>query len=151
MKVQVSFKQNLKVFLLAFILGAVILFLCCINLFVFTKPWNYVQWIIIVAFFSLSLIIFIVSLKTNYYIINESDFEVHRFSKVIIYDYRNIIFIDEIEGQKGKTIPFMTNKDKNLQYLSFDKDGLLYKKMLSKCKNRLSREAFHAKYPGVKL
>jgi len=151
MKVKISAKKNLTIFIVAFLICGVAFFLCCINLFIFTKPWTYIQWLLIGLYLTLSIFLLIISFITNYYVINETNFEVHRFGKITIYDYKNIIFIDELEASKHHNIAFMVKSIPSMRYLSFDKEGLLYNKMMEKSKNLMSREEFHGRFPNVRL
>ena len=85
-----------------------------------------------------------------YYEVNKKYVEVTKYGKKTVYNYADVVYIDEEKSEKKKVVHFYTNKG-HARYITFDQKGLLYKTMLANCKNRLSKEDFEATYPNVKL
>lgn len=149
MKVKIDPKRNLKIFLIAFLVCGAILFLCCISIFVFSWPWTALQYCVIAIYVILSLLLLFASFKTCYYVVENKYFEVVKFGKTVRYEYANVIYIDEEKSVKTKTISFMTKFDKTPRYVHFDKNNVLYNKMLEKCNNRMSRDDFYREHPDI--
>ena len=115
-----------------------------------TFPWGPLPYIVTIVWFLGAVIFYIISIKMNYYILHKKYVIVRKYNKELIYNFSEIIYIDERQSEKHKMICFVTNK-LHTRYLTFDKEGLLYKTMLEKCSNRLDEETFKNKYPEIKL
>ena len=87
---------------------------------------------------------------TSYYEIQRKYVIVHKGTKKLIYYYSDVVYIAEELSERKKMITFYT-KQGHIRYLAFDRKGILYKTMLSNCKNRLDKEEFERNYPKVKF
>lgn len=119
------------------------------NIFIF-QTWTALQPTIIAIFVIAWIILYFLSIKNSYYIVNKSDFEVHKLGKTIVISYSDILYVDEELSNKKKTICLYTTK-KDKIYLPFDKNKELYKAILKYSKNRINKESFNQSYPNIKL
>ena len=149
MKVTVDIKRTLTIFFIVDIIFAVLLFLSCINLFLFTK-FGVLQVLIILLYVGVSIIMLVLSLKRNFYVIENNYLVAVRGFKNMYYHYNDVVYIDKAQSEKKRVLCFYTNKG-HVRYLPFDKNGEIYKVMIKKCHNLLDDEQFKAKYPNVKL
>lgn len=149
MKVTVDIKRTLTIFFIVDIIFAVLLFLSCINLFLFTK-FGVLQVLIILLYVGVSIIMLVLSLKRNFYVIENKYLVAVRGFKNMYYHYNDVVYIDKAQSEKKRVLCFYTNKE-HARYLPFDKNGEIYKTMLKRCHNLLDDEQFKAKYPNVKL
>ena len=149
MKVPVNRKRTLLIFFIADLIFAVALFLSCIGIFIFSK-WGVLQFVIIGLFVFFSVFMLVLSLTRNFYVIESKYLVVVRAHKEYVYNYADVVYIDEERSLKKKTLYFVTNKSLT-RYLPFDKNQEIYKAMMKKCKNLLSEEDFKKQYPNVKL
>ena len=149
MKVPVDRRRTVLIFIIVDIIFAIALFLSCINLFLFTK-WGPIQFLIIGVYVGVSVLMLMLSLKRNFYVIENKYLVVVRSFKEMYYNYSDVVYIDEAQSEKRRVLCFYTNKG-HTRYLPFDKDGLIYKEMRKRCKNLLSQEEFKRHYPDVKL
>lgn len=106
--------------------------------------------IILVIYIALSALLLFILLKKNYYQITNSSLVHTRFNKEYVYDYNNILYIDEEYTNKHKTLLFYTNKGDS-RFLILDKDEIILKTLKKKCKNLMTKEEYHTKFPNVKL
>lgn len=149
MKLKIKLQRIIITFLAASILGAIIIFSFTFSFF-FELPWDFKPYLIISIWALSSLFFFFLTVFSNYYILQKKYVEVHRFKKVLIYNFSDILYIDEEKSLRQKTIYFYTRQG-HVRYLTFDKKGLLYKAMLEKCVNRMDKEEFYRKHPDVKI
>jgi len=149
MKVRVDIKRTIRTFIIADIIFAALLFLSCINLFLFTK-FGAIQIFLIILFVAVSILMLVLSLKRNFYVIENKYLVVVRSFKEMYYHYADVVYIDEEQSQRRKILCFCTNKG-HTRYLPFDANGEIYKVMLKRCNNLLSEEEFKRRYPNVKL
>ena len=149
MKVNVDIKRTLKLFVIMDLLFAVLLFLSCINLFLFTK-FGPVQIIVISIYVLMSILMLVLSIKRNFYVIENKYLVAVRSFKNMYYHYNDVVYIDKAQSEKKRILCFYTNKG-HVRYLPFDAKGEIYKAMIKKCHNLLSDEEFKQKYPNVKL
>lgn len=149
MKVTVDIKRTLRIFFIVDIIFAVLLFLSCINLFLFTK-FGVIQILIILLYVGVSIVMLVLSLKRNFYVIESKYLVAVRGFKNMYYHYNDVVYIDKAQSEKKRVLCFYTNKE-HVRYLPFDKNGEIYKTMLKRCHNLLDDEQFKAKYPNVKL
>ena len=77
-------------------------------------------------------------------------FYLTRFAKEEVYEFKNVLYIDEPYTEKHKTLTFYL-KDGKLKFISFDKDKKILDVFLMHCKNTISREEFIARFPTTKL
>ena len=149
MKVNVDIKRTLKLFVIMDLLFAGLLFLSCINLFLFTK-FGPVQIIVISIYVLMSILMLVLSIKRNFYVIENKYIVAVRSFKNMYYHYNDVVYIDKKQAEKKRTLAFYTNKG-HVKYLPFDKNGEIYQAMLKKCNNLLSEEEFKKRYPNVKM
>ena len=149
MKVPVDRKRTIITFLIADLIFAVLLFLSCIYLFLF-QTWGAVQWLIIAVYVGFSAFMLIMSLTRNFYVIESKYLVVVKGNKNMFYYYSDVVYIDREQSERRRVLTFYTNKG-HTRYLPFDKDGKIYSTFLNRCKNALSEEEFHIRYPNIKL
>ena len=149
MKLPVDRKRTLKIFFIADIAFGIMLFLSCMNLFIFQR-WNATQTIIVILYAVISVFMLILSLTRNFYVIEKKYLVVVKGTKNMFYNYEDVVYIDKLQSEKKKTLTFCT-KQAHVRYLPFDKDGKIYQLFLNKCHNLLEKEEFVRKYPGVKI
>ena len=130
------------------IVGALV-FGMCFNLFLF-QEWSWKQPLIIGLYVISSVILFVLTPRSIYYEVNRKYVTVVKYRKELVYNYSDVVYIDEALSEKKKTICFYTNKG-DVRYLTFDRQGLLYKTMLANCKNRINKEEFESMYPNIKF
>ena len=148
MKVRISAKKILLMWILVFIAFAGIIFLFSFNLFL--SKWDFKQPLIISIYSIAMVAILVISLNTQYYEINKKDITEAKFGKKYTYFFSDIIYIDEEQSVKSKTLCFVT-KQGHVKYLSFDREGKIYEAAMSKCKSLISREELERRFPGIKI
>ncbi len=151
MKVRVPAWRMLLILFAVIIFGAAMIFAFTFNQFL--KPiteWGWQPYTIIGVWLATSIFLIVAALLTSYYEVNKKYVVVHKGTKTLVYNYSDVVYIDEEYSVKKKTIAFYTRQGHS-RYLMFDSKGILYKVMLANCKNRLSKEEFKEKYPQVKL
>ena len=137
--------------IIVIILGAAIIFGITFNFFIKPiKDWDWVPYTIIGIWGALSIGLIILTFAFSYYEVYKKYVTVKRAGKSLIYYYSDVVYIDEKQYEKKKTIAFFT-KQGHTRYLVGDKKDILYKTMLANCKSLLSEEEFKFKYPKVKL
>lgn len=148
-KLRPSIGRRIMVSLIAFFVGAVIIFLICFNLFT-TFPWQVICYIIAFGYLLLAIISTVMYFKFSYYVIEKEYFVERKLSKELYYYYNDIIYIDQKRKSQKSTIGFYTNKG-HVRYLTPDKEDVLFKTLLEKCHHLLSEEEFKNKYPNINL
>lgn len=148
MKLKLPASKLAIIIITAIVSIAVILFLTCINLFVFTK-WSWVQWFLIGLWAVGSILIAVVTPNNLYYEVTKKYVEEVKFNKKLVYNFSDIIYINEELSEKKKKVCFYTRFG-HTKELYFDKKNILYKTMLINCKNRYTKEEFERRYPNVK-
>ena len=73
-----------------------------------------------------------------------------RFGKEEVYEFKNVLYIDEPYTEKHKALCFYLNTGK-LKFISFDRDKQIVDIFLSHCKNTITREQFVGRFPNIKL
>ena len=149
MKLPVDRKRTIITFIIADLAFAVLLFLSCINLFVFQK-WSAVQFSIIGVFVFISIFMLVLSLTRNFYVIESKYLVVIKGTREMIYNYTDVVYIDKEQTERKRVLCFYTNKG-NARYLPFDKEGKIYTTFLNKCHNLLDLEEFKRRYPDAKI
>ena len=149
MKVRVDIKRTIRVFIIMDLIFAALLFLSCINLFLFQK-FGVVQILVILLYVAVSIFMLVLSLKRNFYVIENKFLVVVRSFKNMYYYYNDVVYIDKVQSEKKRVLCFCTNKG-HTRYLPFDAKGEIYKVMLKRCNNLLSEEDFKTRFPNVKL
>ena len=149
MKVPVDRRRTVLVFVIADLLFAALLFVSCMNLFLFQK-WGVVQILIIGLFVITSVLMLVLSLVRNFYVIESKYLVVVKAFKETVYNYADVVYIDKEQSEKKRVLTFYTRFG-HARYLSFDKHGEIYATFLKKCRNVLDKDQFTDKYPNVKL
>ena len=149
MKLPVDRKRTIIIFVIADLIFAALLFVSCINLFLFQK-WGVVQIIIIAIYVFISVFMLVLSLTRNFYVIESKYLVVVKGTKEMQYFYNDVVYIDNEQSEKRKILCFFTNKG-HARYLPFDKEGKIYKTFCNKCHNLLSKEEVMMRYPNNKL
>ena len=148
MRVKISAKKIILMWLGVYVLFAGIIFAFSFNLFL--SKWDFKQPLIISAYTIAMIVILIIAMTSQYYELNKKDITEARFGKKFTYFYSDIIYIDEEQSKKSKTLCFVTNKG-HVKYLTFDKEGKIFEVAMSKCKSLISREELERKFPGIKI
>ena len=151
MKVRVAVWRTLLILLVVILVGAGAIFGLTFNHFL--KPiteWDWKPYFIIAMWSTVSVGLILATIFTSYYEVNKNYVVVQKGAQRLIYNYSDVVYIDERQSEKSKMVCFYT-KQGHARYLMFDSKGILYKTMLANCKNRLSDEEFQQKYPNVKL
>ena len=115
-----------------------------------TFPWGPVPYILIVGWIVGAVIFYIISITKNYYVLSKKYVTVHKYNKELVYYFQEILYIDEANSQKKKTIIFVTSKG-HVRYLTFDRKNILYPVMIEKCTNRISYEELLQRFPNISL
>lgn len=149
MKIPVSRKRTIITFIIADLAFAILLFLSCINLFLF-QTWNALQFGIIGLFVFVSILMLVLSLTRNFYVIENKYLVVVKATKEMHYYYSDVVYIDKEQTERRRVLCFFT-KQGHTRYLPFDKDGEIYATFLKRCHNLLSKEDFENQYPNVKI
>ena len=114
------------------------------------KEWTWQPYTIIGIWLTVSAFLVIAALLGSYYEVEKKYVVVHKGRQNLVYNYSDVVYIDEEQSVKKKMVCFYT-KQGHCRYLMFDSKGILYKVMLANCKERLTKEEFKARYPQVKL
>lgn len=151
MKVRVAAWRLLLILLIVIVLGAGVIFGFTFQMFL--KPvstWSWHPWAVIAVWVGISVFLIVAALLGSYYEVEKSYVVVHKGTQKLVYNYSDVVYIDEEQSMKKKMVCFYTRQG-HCRYLMFDKKGILYKVMIANCKNRLSKEEFKERYPQVKL
>ena len=106
--------------------------------------------IILAAYVLLSILFSIFVPKSFSMKYDTKCFYYSRFGKEEVYEFKNVLYIDEPYTEKHKALTFYL-KDGKLKFISFDKDKKIVDVFLTHCKNTISREQFAARFPTIKL
>ncbi|MBR0440102.1 MAG: hypothetical protein IJK27_05070 [Bacilli bacterium] len=150
MKVRVSIFRTLWALIVVSLIAAALLFSISFNLFLFTFPYDWRQYLIIGIWVLSTVGLFLVTFLFSYYEVFKKYVVVHRGNKKLIYYYSDVVYINEALSEKKKTVTFYTRQG-HVRYLMFDSKGILYKTMIQNCKERLTKEEFERRYPKVKF
>ena len=155
-KLYPSKKVLLKTYLIVAIFVVVVIFLIFSSRFAWTYSSENTTTYIIqdIVVFLIGIVISVIGwfllTSKNYYEVTNSAIIHHKLNSTFTYDFNNVLYIDENYTKKHKTLLFYNNKGKDL-FLTLDKDMELLKIFNKECKNLISREEFHKKFPKVKL
>ena len=149
MKLPVDRKRTIITFLIADLIFAVLLFLSCISLFLFSE-WGVIQILIIALYVVVSVVMLVLSLTRNFYVIESKYLVVVKAHKEMYYDYNDVVYIDKEQSERRRVLCFYTRQG-HTRYLPFDKEGKIYNTFINKCHNLMDKETFVTKYPNVKL
>ena len=149
MKLPVDRKRTILTFIIADLAFAALLFLSCLNIFLF-QTWGVIHFILIGIFIVVSVFMLVLSLTRNFYVVESKYLVVVKAFKETIYNYADVVYIDNEQSEKKRVLVFCTRFGHS-RYLPFDKEGKIYATFLKKCHNLLEEDQFRAKYPNVKL
>ena len=151
MKVRVPAWRILGLLAIIIVFAAGVLFGFTFNLFLKPiKEWNWQPYAIIAIWLAMSVFLIVAALCSSYYEVNKKYVVVVKGRQRLVYNYSDVVYIEEEQSVKKKTVAFYT-KQGHARYLMFDSKGILYKAMLQNCTNRLTKEEFEQQYPKVKL
>ena len=148
MKLKISPYRILITFFATTLIAGALLFAITFNIFL-KWPWDWRAPTLLGLWIASSIFFLVISLVSNYYVLNKKYVTVHRFRKEMVYNFSEIIYINEELSEKKKMIYFFT-KQGHVRYLTFDRKNILYPTMLEKCNNRMDKEEFEFRYPNVK-
>lgn len=151
MKVRPVVGKTIGILIAIIILGAGIIFSFTFNLFL--KPianWGWQPWVIIGIWLAASIALILATFLASYYEVYRKYVSVKKGTKTLIYYYSDVVYIDEAQYHKNKTIAFFT-KQGHSRYLMGDKKDILFQTMMQNCKNTITAEEFKRRYPKVKL
>jgi hypothetical protein len=115
-----------------------------------TLPWDFLPYAIIAIWLVGAIIFYILTIKMNYYILHKKYVIFRKYGKDLIYNFSEVLYIDEEQSLKKKTIIFVTTKG-HTRYMIFDRKNVLYSVMLQKCTNRISKEELLQRFPNIDL
>lgn len=98
----------------------------------------------------IALITMILGIKMNWYEIGKKALTHHKGSKVLVYYYSDILYIDHDYSKKHKILLFYTNKGHE-RYLPMDADMEIYQAVNNKCQHLISKAEYQIRFPNVKL
>ena len=151
MKVRPRFWKTLGILGVIILVGGAIIFGTTFNLFL--KPiteWGWQSYLVIGLYVTFSVGLIIATFLFSYYEVYKKYVAVKKGTKTLIYYYSDVVYIDEAQYEKSKTIAFYTRKG-HVRYLIGDKKDILYQTMLANCKDLITKEEFQIKYPKVKI
>lgn len=96
-----------------------------------------------------SIMFCVMSVTQVYYKLDSHKLTHVKRGKVYQYFYCDILYVDEQWSLKHKMLLFY-DKNGKAHYLSFDKEGAIYNKVLDKAP-LMTREEFQIRFPNVKL
>lgn len=151
MKVRPTLGKTILILAVIIVVGAGIIFSFSFSLFLKPiKEWDWRPYTIIGVWTALSAGLVIATFLTGYYEVYKKYVVVHRGNKKLIYYFSDVVYIDEKQYEKSRTVAFFTRQGHS-RYLMGDKGDILFKAMIANATNRLDEETFKAKYPKVKL
>lgn len=108
-------------------------------------PPTFNHYLAMVSSLVLSVAFLIIALTKNYYVIEKDGIRHYNFRAVYFYAFGRIIYIDEAYSEKNKTVRFYM-EDGTAKYLTFDRDGKIYKAMKEKSSSLLGEEEFRSRF-----
>ena len=151
MKVRVPAWRILLILSVVILIAGGIAFAFTFDLFLKPiKDWSWQPYVIITVWLAISAFLITAALLGSYYEVEKKYVVVHKGKQQLVYNYSDVVYIDEEQSVKKKMVCFYT-KQGHARYLMFDSKGILYKVMIANCTNRLTKEEFKERYPKVKL
>ena len=149
MKLKIRLFKLTLTFIISMLVVGLVVFLTFFDNFI-KLPWGQLPYILIAIWIVGAIIFYIISIKSNYYILHKKYLTVKKYNKELVYNFSEIIYIDEAYSRKHQVIAFVTNK-KHVRYITYDKEGILIDVMLDKCHNLLDEETFKKLHPEIKI
>ena len=137
----------LKIGIIATLIGAVLVFLGFYQIFV-TSNWTAIQPILIMVYLTICICIFVAVYFNHYYEVTNKEVIVKRLGKLLHYRFNEILYIDEEQSRKKKTVTFVTSRG-DAVYLTYDKEGKLIEILLKECKNLITLDELKARFPNI--
>lgn len=109
--------------------------------------YHYIMIVILTVCFA---ILIIVGVKYNTYELHKNHLAHQKGFETVIYNFDDILYIDEAYSRKHKTLLFYTAKGHEI-FLALDKEMILLERVLEKTKKRITREEYKMRFPRVKL
>ena len=151
MKVRPALGKTIGILILIIVLGAEIIFGFSFSWFLKPiKEWDFKPYVMIAIWGTLSIGLIIMTFLTGYYEVYKKYVMVRRGNKKLIYYFNDVVYIDEKQYERNRTIAFYTRQG-HTRYLMGDKQDILFKAMCANATNRLDAEEFKRRYPQVKL
>ena len=125
MKTYPLFKKTFLMLTITVLFVGLALFLMCINIFLFNE-WDWRQPLIIGAWLISSIVLFILTPLNVYYEVNKKYVMVIKYRKKTIYNFADVVYIDEEKSEKHKSVHFFTWRI--IQKSNFDKINVAFLK-----------------------
>lgn len=109
-------------------------------------PWGPSHFVYVIILGVSIIAIYIFSIVSYYYVIEDKYFVVKKFGREIEFNYNNIEFVDFEQSEKKRQVIFYSSKAK-MRFLLGDKDGKLLETLRKKCSNTLTVSEFRSKHP----
>lgn len=106
--------------------------------------------IVLLVWIAFNVLFIFLLFKYSFYVITNSELIHRRMNKDLHFKFDDILYIDIEYTLKHKTLLFYTNKGDS-RFLIMDKENTLYDEVKSRCKNLITKEQFHGKFPNIKL
>lgn len=107
--------------------------------------------IILLCVVFVSTVIFIIFTKYRaYYLLTPNGVVVQKYFKKTFYNYKDVIYIDDIRSKKDKRVYLYLVKGSEVTLTSDSKNNLL-NQLILRCENLLSRVEFLKKFPNKNL
>lgn len=149
MKIKPSLLKITLLYLIGLLILSAIIFVCFINLFLFTA-WGPTQYIVISGFSLIFIFCYLVAITRFYYIVENDYVAVVKFSKEYRYLYNEILYVSDEKDDKKLTVSFYHQKH-GYVYLLKDRNNVIGKELLKKCPDAEKDLAtFKHKFPNVK-
>lgn len=113
-------------------------------------PFRLIQVPIAITPLIVALIFALVTLRTNYYILERKKIIQHKFHKELVYYYNEIIYVDFEYTKRHHIVRLYTNKGHE-RFLPMDKKGLLYESMRQHCSNIISFAELKKRFPKARV
>jgi len=145
MKLRVSAWRLIKVYLVMGLVFGVVFY--SIPGFVFPPTRDH--YIIMGIFLATTLVYVVISILTNYYIVENGGIFQKRFTKSLFFKFDEIIYVDHEYTIKRKTLRFVTDRGQ-LQFLLLDKDGAIYEAVKKNC-TLIDEDELNRRFPRPKI
>lgn len=143
-------KPKLSRILLPYIVIYALLLIAGYVMIGFSFPPSETHYIFMAFITAAFTILIVVGVKNNSYEVHKNHLVHLKGFEKVIYNYDDILYIDEAYSRKHKTLLFYTSKGHE-RFLALDKKMILLEKVLEKTHKRISREEYKKRFPRVKL
>lgn len=143
MKIYPNRVRTVLYFLIAILCLGLVVYLALSSWFL--SPWGVGQIVVVSVYVLMTITLLSITIKGTFYIFHNSYFSFYRWGKETQYQYKDIIYINQEQGNLTATLEFYTSQGK-LIYLTTDSGTELYDGVISRCKNLLTKEEFDKKF-----